>query len=201
MNNTLYNAIIVLGGGVALDGSIDTFSQARLDRAMQLYRSGTAAAVIVCGSHSYKRLQTSIHTEAQAYADYLEHAGMPRSTVYLESESQETLGNLLFAKMRLVLTHGWHSLLVIPTQNHSAERIEYLTQKIYGPEYSWDILRVGENTDIQNLEREAKALLYTKAINDQFRDGDHDAIYNELLATHPAYGGTRWTIDELRSEL
>jgi hypothetical protein len=62
-------------------------------------------------------------------------------------------------------------------------------------------LRARENLKRENLELEAKALQYTKAINDAFTDGDDKAIYKSLMKTHPAYGGTKWTIDELRKEL
>ena len=97
--------------------------------------------------------------------------------------------------------HEWRSFLVIPTQNQTTERIEYLLQKIFGQNYDWEILRVGENKDQANLAREAKALRYTMAINDAYTDGDHEAIYRGLMESHPAYGGTKWTIDELREEL
>jgi hypothetical protein len=99
------------------------------------------------------------------------------------------------------MQHKWRSLLVIPTQNQMTERIDYLLKKIFGNDYSYDILRVGENMEQSNLEREAKALKHTKDINDIFQDGDHEAIYKGLMETHPAYGGTKWTVDELRREL
>ena len=50
------------------------------------------------------------------------------------------------------------------------------------------------NLDEQNIQRETKSLALTKQINDVFEDGDHDAIYDGLMASHPAYGGTLRTI-------
>lgn len=55
--------------------------------------------------------------------------------------------------------------------------------------------------DGANAEREVMSLKYTKEINDVFADGDTDAIYAGLMATRPAYGGTKWTLDELREEM
>ncbi|HCH34115.1 MAG: hypothetical protein UY35_C0003G0056 [Candidatus Saccharibacteria bacterium GW2011_GWC2_48_9] len=201
MKHLHYDAIILPGGGVRLDGSIDAAAEDRLDKAIQLYDMGDAQPIVVCGSHGYKGTVRPVISEARAYANYLEGKGVASDDIYLESESQETLGNFLFAKMNIIMHHEWRSFLVIPTQNQTTERIAYLLQKIFGQNYDWEILRVGENKDQANLAREAKALRYTMAINGAYADGDHEAIYRGLMESHPAYGGTKWTIDELREEL
>jgi len=201
MKHLHYDAIILPGGGVSLDGAIDGAAQDRLDQAIRVHGAGDAQAIVVCGSHGYKGTVRPVTSEARAYANYLEGKGVASDDIYLESESQETLGNFLFAKMNIIMHHEWRSFLVIPTQNQTTERIEYLLQKIFGQNYDWEILRVGENKDQANLAREAKALRYTMAINDAYTDGDHEAIYRGLMESHPAYGGTKWTIDELREEL
>jgi uncharacterized SAM-binding protein YcdF (DUF218 family) len=201
MYNSRYDAIILLGGGVNLDGSVDASAKERLERASQIYKQGNIQAIVVCGSYGYKGIEKPLLSEAQVYANYLESLGVPSGSIHLETKSQETLGNLLFAKMQIIMQHKWRSLLVIPTQNQMTERIDYLLKKIFGNDYSYDILRVGENMEQSNLEREAKALKHTKDINDIFQDGDHEAIYKGLMETHPAYGGTKWTVDELRREL
>lgn len=201
MNNLRYDAIILLGGAISPDGSLDNTDKARLEKAARLYKNDTANVIIVCGSHGYKEIERPTLSEAQVYANYLENFGVPRSAIYLETESQETLGNLLFTKMQILMKHDWHTLLVLPTYNHSSERVRYLLKKILGSEYSWDILREDENKEPTNLEREAKSLKLTKDINDRFADGDHEAIHKGLMETHPAYGGTKWTVDELRKTL
>ena len=111
------------------------------------------------------------------------------------------LGNILFTKMELLLPNKWTHILVVPQPNHSTERVEYLLQKILGPNYTWTLARPHINIDEQNSLREKKSLDLTKQINDASEDGDHDAIYKGLLASHPAYGGTLRTIDELREML
>lgn len=201
MKDVRYDAIILPGGGIGLDGSLSETAKARLDRAAQIFQAGNAQAIIVCGSHGYKEDEKPVLSEAQAYANYLESIGVQDESIYLEAESQESLGNLLFAKMHIIMHRGWRKLLVIPTYNQSTDRVDYLLRKILGNDYTWDILRVGENKDPANRAREAKSLLYTKAINDAFADGDHETIYKWLMETHPAYGGTKWTMEQLREEL
>ena len=201
MSRGKYDAIIILGGGVGLDGSLSRSATAVLDKAAELYKNGVAGALIVCGSYGYKAIEKPKITEARAYADYLQSLGIPGDMIYQELRSKETLGSILFTKMDILTKHDWNSVLVMPSIDHSAERIDYLLRKILGAGYTWEVLRVGENKDPANLERESRSLAHTKAINDQFADGDHEAIYKGLLESHPAYGGTKWTIDELREEL
>ncbi len=198
MNEPHYDAVIVLGAGLNPDGSFSDLNKVRLEKAAELYSNRTTKAIIVCGSHSYKAVDTTEMSEAQAYAEFLYGIGVPKDGVYLEAESMESLGNLLFAKMHIIMEHDWRKLLVIPTVKHSTERIEYLLKKIFGAGYEYEILRVGENKEPENVQREAKALNITKDINDKYADGDHQAIYDGLRETHPAYGGTKWTVDELR---
>lgn len=200
MIDSNYDALIVLGSSLNSDNTVPDVDKRRLEKAAQLH-SKLNLPIIVCGGRGYKLTESTDLSEAEAYANYLISLGVSEDSVYLETESQESLGNILFAKMHILQEKGWRALLVIPTRNHSTERIAYLLKKILGNDYSWDITRVGENRESNNVAREAKALSITIEINDQFADGDHEAIYAGLLETHPAYGGTKWTLEELREKM
>lgn len=201
MREKRYDVAIILGASLNPDSSLIVADQTRLNQVASIYKDTSIKAIVVCGSHGYKGAKKPTLSQAQAYANYLQGLGVPGDSIYLESKSQETLGNLLFAKMDILSKQTWRRVLVIPTYNHSSERISYLLQKILGNNYDWDILRVGENKDQTNTEREAKSLKLTKEINDAFTDGDHNAIYAGLMNTHPAYGGGKWSIDELIQEM
>jgi uncharacterized SAM-binding protein YcdF (DUF218 family) len=201
MEHATYDAILITGEGFNSDGSLADITKARLEKATEMYKGGRTSAIIICGLYGYKAIEKPAMSEAAAYAEYLYQLGVPKQAIRLEVESQESLGNILFAKMKILIKEGWRKILVMPSYNQSNDRIEYLLQKILGPEYEWQVQRIGENKDPTNLAREAKALMYTKEINDAFDDGDHDAIYKGLMQTHPAYGGTKWTTEELRAEL
>ena len=201
MNSKHYGPVILPGGSLNPDGTLKDTAKIRLDEARSLYAQRIVDNLIVCGSHSYKFDGQPIVTEAGAYAAYLRTINVPGNKIFKENDSRDSLGNFLFTKTKILMTHGWRSVLVIPTYNQSPERRGYLLQKVLGNEYLWDIIRVGESKEPENLAREAKSLLMTKEINDKYADGDHGAIYKGLLETHPGYGGNRWTIDELKREL
>lgn len=201
MSDKAFDAVIVPGDGLSSDGSVlDTTAQ-RLDKAAAMLFDGDADAIITCGANSYKTQEQGRGSEAQAYAKYLGAHGVPDEKIFLETESQDTLGNILFVKTQILMPRNWRNIVVIPTQNHSVERIAYILRKVLGPDYNWRIERVVNNDDPANTAREAKSLELTRELIDQYVDGDHVAISTELLRSHPAYGGTRWTIDELRSTL
>ena len=201
MTDAKYDAIVVLGGSLTPDGHLSNQDKMRLQKVIELYKSGVAGAIVVCGSYGYKQTEEVTITEAEAYANYINSFMVRSAPIYLESESKETLGNILFAKIGILESRNFRKLLVLPTHKHATERIEYLLKKVLGPTYGWDILSAGQSDDPSNRERELLALKHSKDINDEFIDGDTQAIYDGLMETHPAYGGTKWTLEELREEM
>ncbi len=201
MSTQKYDAILVLGGGINLDGTLSEAIKRQVQDAVSLFNQHYLQAFITSGLYGYKGEQKPIISEARAYANYAESLGVNPDQIYIEERSQETLGNILFTKMEFLIPNNWTRILVVPQPNHSTERIDYLLQKILGPDYTWTVARHTTNSDEQNAKREQKSLELTKHINDAFEDGDHTAIYKGLLASHPAYGGTLRTIDELREML
>lgn len=201
MSTEKYDAIVLLGGGIRLDGSLPDVTKEQVRHAVALFHSHAAEGLIASGLYGYKGEEKPSISEARAYARYAEELGVDPASIYIEERSQETLGNILFTKMELLIPNNWTRILVVPQVNHLTERVEYLLEKILGPGYEWRIVRPGMNLDEQNVAREQKALAMTREINDAFVNGDHNAIYKGLMDSHPAYGGTLRTIAELRKEL
>lgn len=196
-----YDAVLVLGGGINLDGSLPDVTKEQVQKGVDLFNASSAQAFIASGLYGYKGNEKPVMSEAKAYAQYAEGLGIPSDNIYIEERSQETLGNILFTKMEILIPHEWTHIVVVPQANHLTERVEYLLQKVLGPNFEWDIVRINENSDEKNIAREKKSLELTKQINDAFQDGDHEAIYKGLMQSHPAYGGTLRTIEELREIL
>lgn len=201
MTENKYDAVLVLGGGINLDGTLSDDVKTQIEKAVELFEQHSVGALIFSGLYGYKNEQKLPISEARAYAQYAQSLGVDAGNIYIEERSQETLGNILFTKMEILIPHGWTRILVVPQINHLGERIDYLLQKILGPGYEWTVVRPGVNQEEKNVAREMKSLELTKQINDVFEDGDHQAIYDGLMASHPAYGGTLKTIEELREIL
>lgn len=201
MQDHPYDAILLLGGGINLDGSLPDDKKTQVEAAVRLFGEYSPKAFIACGLYSYKAIEKPKLSEARSYADYAVSLGLDPSVIRLEERSQESLGNVLFAKMDLLVPNKWNNILVVPQVNHLTVRVEYLLRKILGPGYNWTIVRANENNSENNVLREAKSLELTKQINDKYADGDHEAIYRGLKETHPAYGGTLHSVEELREKL
>lgn len=200
-SDTHYDALLVLGGGINLDGSLPDPVKHQVEYAVNLYRNTGAQTLIFSGLYGYKGEEKPVKSEARAYSSYAQELGVMSAEICIEERSQETLGNILFTKMEYLEPNNWRRILVVPQVNHLTERVEYLLQKILGSDYEWSIARSAENLNEKNVAREKKSLELTRQINDSFVDGDHDAIYKGLLESHPAYGGTLATVEELRKIL
>ena len=201
MTEHVYEAVLILGGGINLDGSLSDAAKQQVQKSVEAYNTFSVRIFITSGLYGYKGVEKPITSEAKAYARYAESIGIPSAVIYTEEHSQETLGNILFTKMEILIPLGLTRLIVVPQVNHLTERVEYLLQKVLGPGYEWKIIRPAENLDERNVLREKKSLEMTRHINDAFQDGDHQAIYKGLMKSHPAYGGTLWTTEELRKLL
>jgi vancomycin permeability regulator SanA len=76
---------LVLGSKVALDGTPSPRLRARLDRALELYRSGYFPTVIVSGG-----IGKEGYDEALVMRDYLVSHGIPKGSVIMDSEGTTT---------------------------------------------------------------------------------------------------------------
>ena len=200
MKQHKHDAAILLGGALASDGSLDSSQKEQVQMAADLFAAQKIAHILMCGAHGYKDAWRPAITEAQAYARHAMTCGVPRSVISLEERSLETVGNLYFAK-KVAIERCWQSVVIIPTNNHASERIAYLVDKIFGTDHRWVIQRAGENRDPKNIERELLSLTLTKDINGFVPAGDHETIYRLLCETHPSYGGSKFTVEELRALL
>jgi hypothetical protein len=180
-------AVIVLGSGVGLDGAMGTDQKLQVEKARDLVDSGQADVIITCGLYGYKADQKPVMSEAQAFKNYALSIGVPEEKILIENESLGTVSNMLFAKTRILMPNNWTKFFVIPGPNHTDERVQYITQKVFGPGYTWIIARASINDNPENNERERRSLELTKQTNDLIVDGDHEAVWDALRSVQPAY--------------
>ena len=76
---------LVLGAGVRDDGSPSDVLRDRLDEALDLYRAGRVAKIIVSGDH-----QTTHYDEPNAMRAYLEANGVPAPAIFMDHAGLDT---------------------------------------------------------------------------------------------------------------
>lgn len=99
--------------------------QERLDKAVELYRSGRIPGLIVsggAGSSAQGNGATRL-TEAEGMRNYLLEQGIPRDVIWMESRSTDTYENLLFSKS-IVQEHQWSKAVIITHQYHAARALD-----------------------------------------------------------------------------
>jgi uncharacterized SAM-binding protein YcdF (DUF218 family) len=106
------DAIIVLGSAVWADERPSPSLYARAQHAIELYRAGEAAHLILCGG-----LGKNPPSEAEAMRRIAMNAGVPAEALVLEDRSHSTEENLTNAKA-LMDAHGWRTAIIVSDPFH-----------------------------------------------------------------------------------
>tara|TARA_Y100001949_G_scaffold168716_1_gene167781 strand:- start:2003 stop:2347 length:345 start_codon:yes stop_codon:yes gene_type:complete len=81
MSDKKYDAVLVLGGGINLNGSLPDITKEQVQKSVDLFKASSAEAFITSGLYGYKGTEKPVISEARAYAKYAESLGVP-STVF-----------------------------------------------------------------------------------------------------------------------
>lgn len=103
---------IVLGSKVMADGTPSPRLQARLDRAVELYRQGMFAHVIVSGGKGVEG-----YSEAVVMARYLSERQVPRDAILLDEHGDDTEATAINSAA-IMKAHGFKSALVVTQYFH-----------------------------------------------------------------------------------
>ncbi len=111
-NIHLADVAVVLGNHVEPNGRPSARLQARLDRAVELYRQGIFQNTIVSGG-----IDSTGTDEGLAMKRYLVERGLPAERIFVDSAGDNTY---LTAKntARLMTEHHWHSAIAISQYFH-----------------------------------------------------------------------------------
>lgn len=168
-------------------GGLPPTSKMQIIVATDLYQKGDVRHIIMAGSHRNKDSEKPKITEAAAYKKFATKSGVPEKIIFTETNSLETIGNILFTKNNLLEPNKWHSVVVIPTCHHSVDRIKYILKKVLGSKYIYKIVKASSDKSKQNTINEALYFAKTKEIIAKCKDGNSDAIYNALPMAFPNY--------------
>lgn len=182
-------AIIVLGCGIDTTGNLNPDATESVGFAIELLQNSPDTYLIMSGDVSYKADFKASISEAQAMKDYAITQGTNPTTVFVETESKDSLGNLLFTRMNLLEPLGISDVVIVRGPNQSDERIGYLATKILGPGYTF-VVKGAEATRQDQGERERKSLAVAHEWLDLITDGDTAAVYALLREKHPGYNSS-----------
>lgn len=107
------DVIIVLGAGLRRDGRPGPALTRRSLQAADLWRKGSAPAVICAGGQA----ESFPRSEADACREILRRQGLPQSAILLEDTSRSTEENALFSS-RLMAERGWTSAVLVSDSYH-----------------------------------------------------------------------------------
>lgn len=107
------DAIVVLGAAQYNGAPSDIFA-ARLDHALDLFRSGVGAAIVTVGGGQ----EGDTYTEAEAGRNYLLAREVPAAAVLAAGEGADTLVSLR-AGAELIRANGWTSVVVVTDPWHA----------------------------------------------------------------------------------
>lgn len=196
----LYDAIIILSGGVNDDGSLLPNVERRMRLGIEHFQRGEAPRIIVTGAWGYMLDTPPPITEAAAMKNFALNAGIPLDAIVVEEEAKDTVGNAYFTKVRLLEPQSWRRVLVVTSDYHAA-RSEYIFRKVLGPTYEMTFDSApGEPEMRANRDlREAKSMALHKKLLDPIADGDDAAIWHLMSTKHPAYSSNpEYSKEQLR---
>ncbi len=107
-----FDAIIVLGYPADADGNPTPQQLARVTEAVHEYERGVAPRLILSGAAAHNHF-----VEAEVMARTAEAQGIPRSAIFLEPQSLDTIQNACYAA-RIMQQHDWHSAEVVSSRGH-----------------------------------------------------------------------------------
>ncbi len=113
----LADAIVVLGAA-QWNGRPSPVLQARLDRAIDLYRQGYAPLLVLTGGS----IAGDPFSEASVSRDYARVRGIPEEAILVEEESRSTVENLQGA-WQLLSPHRAYSILLVSDPFHMARAL------------------------------------------------------------------------------
>jgi len=145
---------VVLGAGLEDDGGPTQTTLARADAAASLARERDIA-FIVSGSHGDE--PTPEHTEAYFMADRLAANGIPRSRIFLEDESRDTVANAALVAERYLAKIAPRPLVIVTSPFHVARALAIFAM-VLGP--SWPLEGHLAKRTGQDEAREPTEMLY-----------------------------------------
>lgn len=183
------DAVVVLGGGLHLDGSLTLPSAKRVERAAEIFHTGVAPRIIFSGRCGLAGPIPDI-SEAAAMAARAEELGIPSAAILLEEQSRDTIGNVYFTREQYLEPNDWHSIRVVTSDFHLS-RAAWVFRKILGGTYDFSFVSASSGLSPRELIartlEECKLTIFLNEWLEALEDADEHAIERLIEHEHPGY--------------
>ena len=192
----VYDAILILGGGVREGGELPYWVKKRLDCAVSLYQGEYLLTLSAGTTHKPPPLDNFGFPifESVAAANYLQSQGINPQKILTETSSYDTIGNAYFSRMIHVEPREFRKLLIITSAFHLT-RTKNIFRWVYGLNsrlkaydlkfLAVDDLGISEQALQQRKEKEKIAL--ANLLNIQSKIQSLAALHEWLFTEHGAY--------------
>lgn len=144
---------VVLGTTVHQDGSLSFALEARLARALELYREGWFPRILVSGGMGREGQQ-----EAWAMKSYLQRWGVPAEAIWVDTEGNNTFLTAAHTAA-LMKKRGWQSVMVISQYFH-LPRCQWALERFGVMHVVHSYARLYLLRDLYSIPREVVGLVY-----------------------------------------
>ena len=139
--------LIVLGGPITDDYKPDVWLKSRLDKTVEINKSLKPKYILLSGGDTRK---IGI-TEAEIMKDYLLDNDIPRTKIYVESNSINTIENGKFTYEMIKHLSKSTKIYVLTSEFH-CDRAKYIFEKYF---VNYSINMIEANTPISKIELDA----------------------------------------------
>lgn len=184
------DVIIILGGGIEPDGSLPEIPKFRINKGVELFKSGVAPKIIVSGNYGFWLEKEPPRSEAEAMEEYVISLGVPESAILKEDVSKDTIGNAYFCRLNFLEPSNWKNIVVV-TSDYHISRTQYIFEKVLGSDYTIEFMAVDSRLSPERfaiqINKENKTTEFLKKWFDSIKPGDTEAIKELMYTKHPGY--------------
>lgn len=185
------DVIVVLGGGITVDGTLTPATKERLDSLLEERKRLLRVPIVLSGRWGGFTKKEPRTTEAQEMEKYLVKHGVGTGQIIKEEESLDTVSNAVFVRKIIEERRDWKRILLVTSDWHM-ERALWIFQKILGGDYQ--VVPLPVSSEVAGKKQREDYEKYLLGVAKQFLK-DTSANSKELIdllrAEHPFYSKSK----------
>ncbi|MBX4196752.1 YdcF family protein [Candidatus Pacearchaeota archaeon] len=188
-----FDTTIILSHTHNHNGEFSEECKKRVEHGAAYLINGETHTLTMSGRASWREVLEVPHTHASLMEKYaVEKLNVPPTSILLETESLDTVGQAVFTKLSVVKPRDFRTLQVVSSDYHMP-RVEQIFRKVYGDAYTigFQGMKTELVSDPAIIEREKRSL---DSFLDTFKHvtpGDDLNIVRALFVRHKIYRNLR----------